>query len=85
MLAKVKKAFSKYEMLKYENKVTVALSGGADSVCLLYVLKELANEYGIILSAVHINHLLRGEESDRDQAFVEELCKRKKYPLKPKE
>ncbi|MBQ1187200.1 MAG: tRNA lysidine(34) synthetase TilS [Clostridia bacterium] len=82
MLAKVKKAFSKYEMLKYENKVTVALSGGADSVCLLYVLKELANEYGIILSAVHVNHLLRGKESNRDQAFVEELCKREEVPLK---
>ena len=82
MLRKVEKALNKYEMLKYENKVTVALSGGADSVCLLYLLKELSTKKGIILSAVHINHLLRGEESERDQAFVEELCKREGIPLK---
>ncbi|MBQ5910771.1 MAG: tRNA lysidine(34) synthetase TilS [Clostridia bacterium] len=82
MLKKVEKALNKYEMLKYENKVTVALSGGADSVCLLYLLKALSTEKGIILSAVHINHLLRGEESERDQAFVEELCKREGIPLK---
>lgn len=81
MLDKVISAIEKYDMLKYAEKVTVALSGGADSVCLLYVLRELAEKYKISLSAIHINHMLRGEESDRDEAFVTDLCKRMEVPL----
>ena len=81
MLNKVISAIEKYDMLKYTEKVTVALSGGADSVCLLYVLSELAEKYKITLSAIHINHMLRGEESDRDEAFVRSLCEKKEIPL----
>lgn len=81
MLNKVISAIEKYDMLKYTEKVTVALSGGADSVCLLYVLSELAEKYRITLSAIHINHMLRGEESDRDEAFVRSLCEKKEIPL----
>lgn len=57
--------------------VCVALSGGADSTALLLVLKEL----GYRLHALHCNFHLRGEESDSDQAFVEELCKTYDVPL----
>lgn len=81
MLKNVIKAIEKYELFKYQNNVTVALSGGADSVCLLYVLKELKYKYNLTLSAIHINHMLRGEESDRDEAFTAELCKREEIPL----
>ena len=81
MLNKVITAIEKYDMLKYTEKVTVALSGGADSVCLLYVLSELAEKYKISLSAIHINHMLRGEESDRDEAFVRKLCEKKGISL----
>lgn len=48
-----------------------AVSGGADSVCLLHFLSK---REGIELIAAHFNHCLRGEESDRDEAFVKELC-----------
>lgn len=58
-----------------EKNITVALSGGADSVALLSSLLELKDELGLIVSAAHLNHGLRGEESDRDEAFVKELCK----------
>ncbi len=58
-----------------------ALSGGADSVCLLLVLKELCHRHGLALSAVHVNHNLRGEESMRDQRFCENLCDRLGIPL----
>ncbi|MBO5852437.1 MAG: tRNA lysidine(34) synthetase TilS [Clostridia bacterium] len=81
MLNKVIKTIDRYEMLKYADMVTVALSGGADSVCLLYILNELADRYGVKISAIHINHMLRGEESNRDEAFVRELCKRENIPL----
>ncbi|HEY2523914.1 MAG TPA: tRNA lysidine(34) synthetase TilS [Candidatus Binataceae bacterium] len=52
----------------------LALSGGADSVALLYALGELAPHFGYRLVAAHLNHRLRGEESDRDEAFVRDLC-----------
>lgn len=55
-------------------KILVALSGGADSVCLLYVLKRLSESMSFQLYAMHINHMIRGAEADRDQAFCEKLC-----------
>ncbi len=81
MLNKVVRAIEKYGMLDFTDDVTVALSGGADSVCLLYVFLELKEKYGIELSAVHINHMLRGDESDRDELFVTQLCKKLNVPL----
>ncbi len=56
--------------------IAVALSGGADSVCLLHLLCEYASEVGYSLIAVHVNHHIRGAEADRDAEFCRELCKR---------
>ncbi len=81
MIEKIKNTISKFDMLSASSNVTVALSGGADSVCLLYVLCELRDELGLTLSAFHLNHCLRGEESDRDENFVKELCKKLAIPL----
>ena len=68
-------------MLSSGDQVTVGLSGGADSVALLCVLKELENDLDIKISACHINHCLRGEESDRDQKFCEQLCLKLDVPF----
>lgn len=54
--------------------VICAVSGGADSVCMLHVLLSLRNTLGITVEAAHFNHQLRSEESDRDEAFVRTLC-----------
>ena len=54
--------------------VICAVSGGADSVCMLHVLLSLRTALGITVEAVHFNHHLRGAESDRDEAFVRALC-----------
>ena len=81
MLNKVISAIEKYEMFKYNTDVTVALSGGADSVCLLHVLFSLKEKYSLTLSAIHVNHMLRGEESDRDEAFAKALCERFNIPI----
>ena len=62
--------------------VTVALSGGADSVLLLSLLREWQPKYGYRLSAAHLNHMLRGEESDRDEAFVRAVCEKWSVPLR---
>ncbi len=54
----------------------VALSGGADSVALLHIFKRiLCGIFNVRLSAAHLNHSLRGKESDRDEKFVKQLCK----------
>jgi len=58
--------------------VLVALSGGADSVALLHALVELRESSGFRLAAAHLNHALRGDESDRDQSFCHDLCDRLK-------
>jgi tRNA(Ile)-lysidine synthase len=62
-------------------RVAVAVSGGADSVSLLRLLSELNGELGIVLFAAHFNHRLRGQESDSDQQFVEDLCLKLKIAL----
>lgn len=64
----------KYGMLPDGAAVICAVSGGADSVCLLHILNEIAPLRGLKLYAAHFNHCLRGEESDRDEAFVRRLC-----------
>src|SRR5438552_6615206 len=55
-------------------RVAVAVSGGADSVALLRLLLELRAELGIVLSALHFNHKIRGAEADADEAFVKALA-----------
>ncbi len=68
---------------KYRGKrVCVALSGGVDSVCLLHAFKEQAEGCGISLSALHIEHGIRGEESVRDMQFCKTLCEKWGVPLK---
>ncbi len=60
--------------LKIGEKVAVALSGGADSVCLLHIAHELSKERAFTLYALHLNHMIRGDEADRDEMFVHALC-----------
>ena len=59
----------------------MALSGGADSVSLLFVLKHLEHELGISVEAAHCNFHLRGAESVRDEEFCKQLCERLSVPL----
>ena len=61
-------------MLRPGDRVGVAVSGGADSVALLCLLLELRGELGLVVSAVHFNHGLRGAEADADEQFVAELA-----------
>ena len=60
-------------------RLLIGLSGGGDSVALLLRLLSLGN--GAQLRAIHVNHGLRGEESDGDEAFVRQLCLEKRVPL----
>jgi tRNA(Ile)-lysidine synthase len=64
----------KYDLLRPGDRVGIAVSGGADSVALLRLILELRDELGIVLSVVHLNHKLRGADSDGDEQFVRELA-----------
>lgn len=59
--------------LKAGDRLGVAVSGGADSLALLRTMLELCAELGIVVSVVHFNHTLRGDESEKDHAFVKDL------------
>ena len=81
MVDLVRKAILNYSLLNNGDSVTVALSGGADSVALLLALLELKDEFSLKISAAHLNHGLRGDEADRDELFVCELCDKLNVPL----
>ena len=81
MLKKVRDYMREHEMTAPGDAVIVALSGGADSVALLFAMYLLRDRLDIRLEAAHFNHHLRGEESDGDEAFVREFCGRYDIPL----
>ena len=77
MWSKVDTYTKKYNLLNTNDLYLVALSGGADSVALLLWMQEA----GYRIHAAHCNFHLRGEESDRDEAFCQALCERLDIPL----
>ena len=74
MLARVKKTLKKYKMLTQGEKVILGVSGGADSIAMLYALNELV-DYGLELIVAHLNHGIRGDEAKGDAEFVKETAK----------
>ena len=75
-LKAVKKVIEHHKMLENCGGVVAAVSGGCDSSVLLHVLWKLSTEMGFKILCAHINHNLRGSESDRDEAFVRSLCEK---------
>lgn len=80
--ASVRAYIDKYNMLSPGDGVVVGVSGGADSVALLHILISVSEDMraaegrGLSIRAVHINHMIRGEEAEGDESFVRELCQR---------
>ena len=81
MLQTIKATVERYNMFSGVEEVTVALSGGADSVALLSAMLKLSDEYGFKVYAAHLNHSLRADESDEDERFVRKLCEKLGVPL----
>ena len=71
----------KQSLIDPGDRIVCAVSGGADSVALLFALYLLREKLDFSLAAVHFNHGLRGAESDQDEAFVRMLCDRYDIPL----
>lgn len=80
MKAKVQRAIDEFHLLQQGDCVVAAVSGGADSIALLHFLAQYQRELMLKVIACHVNHHLRGEESDRDQSFVEKMCLEWKIP-----
>lgn len=78
---KVLKALSEYDMLENTDEIIVGFSGGADSVCLLHILKSLSERFEYSLKAIHINHGIRGEEAKHDEAFAGDFCRKLNIPF----
>ncbi len=74
MLNKLVSFLRQYDMVQPGDTVTCAVSGGADSMALLFAMYLLREKLQIHLCAAHFNHGLRGEESDRDEIFVRDFC-----------
>ena len=81
MLNKLLSFNRKNKLMQSGDRIICALSGGADSVALLFALYLLKEKLHIDLAAAHFNHGLRGAESDRDEAFVRDFCSRYDIPL----
>ncbi|HSP21571.1 MAG TPA: tRNA lysidine(34) synthetase TilS [Planococcus sp. (in: firmicutes)] len=70
----------KHHLLTLGDRVLIGCSGGIDSLVLVHFLKMNERTFGITVSAVHVDHMLRGEESRRDRNFTEETCRHWKVP-----
>ena len=74
MIKKVISFIDENKLIEKGDKILVALSGGPDSVCMLHLLNSIKDIFNIELFAAHVNHMLREEESNKDEAYANELC-----------
>lgn len=81
MKCKALETIQRCQLLTPGAAVIAAVSGGADSMALLFLLHELQAEWSLRLSAAHVNHGLRGAEADRDEALVRDTCERLGIPF----
>jgi tRNA(Ile)-lysidine synthase len=77
----VRNTIKEHGLIPQGSRVVLGLSGGPDSLCLLYVLAELQRVFGFRLEALHLNHLMRGEEAEADVEFLKKTCESLSVPL----
>jgi tRNA(Ile)-lysidine synthase len=82
MLEKIITTIDKYKMIESGDTVILALSGGPDSVSLLHALISISRKRAFTIHALHVNHQLRGEESDADEEYVRQICGESGIPLR---
>ena len=81
LMLEIKRYIGANQLIRPGDGVVVGLSGGPDSVFLLYALHTLQARMGFTLWAVHVHHGIRGAEADRDEAFSEKLCAKLDIPF----
>lgn len=72
----------KHNLIYKNDHIIVGVSGGADSICLLHFLYSIKEDFNLKITAVHVNHCMRGKESDEDNKFVVDFCKNINIPVK---
>lgn len=75
LIERMMKTINRHNLIKNGDKIVVGLSGGADSVALLHALLSISKKFNLNIVACHVNHKIRTDTAERDQKFVEELCK----------
>lgn len=78
---KIDKTIEKFNMILKGDTIIVGVSGGSDSICLLDYLLKVKKEKNLKIMVAHVNHMLRGNESERDENFVRDFCKEKNLPI----
>lgn len=82
MLEKIAiKTINEYNLIDEFDKIIIGVSGGADSISLLYFLNSIKKQFNLKIFATHINHCLRGDEADEDTLFVKSFCEKLNIPL----
>ena len=84
LIGKIKKTIKKYRMLESGDRVIVGVSGGPDSMALLYVLNLIKKDYNLALKVAHLNHGFRGKEAQREAQFVEKMAQKLELPFEVK-
>ena len=82
IIARVRAYIQEHRMFERGETVITGISGGADSVCLFFILRSLQKELGVKLAAVHVNHGIRGEEAAADERFVKVSVRRRIFRWK---
>ncbi|RKD33883.1 tRNA lysidine(34) synthetase TilS [Thermohalobacter berrensis] len=81
MKNKVINTIKKYKLIEKGDNVLVGVSGGPDSMALLYILYEIRDYINFNLYVAHVNHGVRGKEADRDEEFVKKVCSKLDIPF----
>lgn len=76
MIKRVEEFMMQWSMLPENGRILVGFSGGADSLCLMEILRGLSASHGLTLLAVHVHHGIRGKDADKDAAFVKDYCEK---------
>lgn len=81
MIDKVVETIRKYDMIQPKSRVIAAVSGGSDSMAMLFCLNALKSKMDFSLEVAHVNHCLRGKDSDDDEKYVESICREWNIPF----
>ena len=82
IIKKTEQFIRKYDMIRKSDVVAAGVSGGADSVCLLFVLCALREKLGFQIVVCHVNHCIRGKAAAADEEFVARLCRELDVPCR---
>ena len=81
MIGKIRKYIETHQMIEEKDIIVLGVSGGADSMCLLFVLEKLKEEMCFDIVVVHVNHMIRGCQADAEAEYVRQYCEERDIPF----